>query len=215
LNFFKSLQQVVGQAKCNKTQLGINIMTDKKQQKMRKINKPPYDNFPFISNDKISLRKIQNSDIKNLIEISFYDSIQATTLEQAIEMNLKINRDYDDGNSVHWVIVENQSNKIVGTCGYYRGFDKGEGELGCILLPQYRGQGFMTSAMLLAIDFGIIKIGLKRIWAITSQQNEKAIKLLERLDFKKIRILDDNEVEFELISTIKNKTIVRKKSPNR
>lgn len=58
----------------------------------------------------------------------------------------------------------------------------------------------MISAILLAIGFGIKNIGLKRIWAITSQQNEKAIKLLERLNFKKIRVLDDNEVEFELVS---------------
>ena len=172
---------------------------------MSKIKTPPYDDFPFVSNDKISLRQILNSDINDLIEISFYDSIQATTLEHAIEMNSKINEDYDGGNSVHWGIVDNQSNKIVGTCGYYRGFDKGEGELGCVLLPQYRGQGFMTSAMLLAIDFGIKYIELKRIWAITSRQNEKAIKLLERLDFKKSRVLDDNEVEFELISQSKTK----------
>ena len=167
---------------------------------MTRIKPPPYDEFPLVSNDKISLRQILNSDINDLTEISFYDSIQATTLEQAIEMNSKINMDYDDGNSFHWGIVDNQSNKIIGTCGYYRGFDKGGGELGCVLLPQYRGQGFMTSAMLLAIDFGLKNIGLKRIWAITSQQNEKAIKLLERINFKNIRVLDDNEVEYELIS---------------
>lgn len=59
----------------------------------------------------------------------------------------------------------------------------------------------MTSAMRLAIDFGINNIGLNRIWAITSAQNEKAIKLLERLGFVKIRELADNEIEFELNST--------------
>lgn len=161
---------------------------------------PPYDQYPFLSNDKVSLRQILNSDINDLIEISFYDAIQAETLDQAIEMNAKIHRDYDDGNSFHWGIVDIQTNKIVGTCGYYRGFDKAGGELGCVLLPHYRGQGFMTSAMLLAIDFGLKIIGLKRIWAITSQENEKAIKLLERVNFKKIRILDENEVEFEFVA---------------
>lgn len=30
--------------------------------------------------------------------------------------------------------------------GYYRGFENASGELGCVLLPQFRGQGFMTSA---------------------------------------------------------------------
>ncbi len=160
---------------------------------------PPYENFPSISDDKIMLRQLQFSDINDLIEISFYDAVQATTMKQATEMQTKINKDYIDGNSIHWGIVDKSTNKIVGTCGYYRGLEKGEGELGCVLLSKYRGQGYMTSAMLLAIEFGRNDIGLKRIWAITSKQNEKAIKLIEKLNFIKIAELDDSEIEYELI----------------
>lgn len=159
---------------------------------------PPYDNFPSISNDKISLRQIQLSDVNDIIEISFYDAIQATTMKQAAEMQTRIDKDYLDGNSIHWGIADKLTNKIVGTCGYYRGLDKGEGELGCVLLPKYRGQGFMSSAMLLAIKFGLNYIGLTRIWAITNKQNEKAINLIEKLNFIKIADLNENEVEYEL-----------------
>jgi ribosomal-protein-alanine N-acetyltransferase len=63
---------------------------------------PPYNIFPIIFGDKISLRQILTSDIENIIEISFYDSIQATTFRQAAEMQAKINKDYNDGNSIHW-----------------------------------------------------------------------------------------------------------------
>lgn len=136
-------------------------------------------------------------DLKDLIEISFYDSVQATTLQQAKEMQSKINRDYADGNAIHWGIADNTTNTILGTCGYYRGFNNDGGELGCVLLPQFRGQGFMTTAMKLAIDFGINNIGLKRIWAITTKQNDNAIKLLERLDFIRIADLQDDEIEYE------------------
>ena len=159
---------------------------------------PPYHIFPNISGDKIALRQILPSDIKDLIAISFYDSIQATTLEQAAAMQDKINKDYNDGNSIHWGIVDKATNKIIGTCGYYRGLDKGNGELGCVLLPQFRGLGFMTQAMQLAIDFGLNKIRLKRVWAITTKQNIKAIQLLERLNFIKIADLQDDEIEYEL-----------------
>ena len=160
---------------------------------------PPYDTFPSISDDKISLRQIQFSDINDIIEISFYDAIQATTLTQAMEMLAKINMDYSSGNSIHWAIADKLTNKIIGTCGYYRGLDKGEGELGCVLLPQYCGQGYMTFALLLAIEFGQNNIGLKRIWARTTKQNEKAIKLIEKLNFIKIADLDNNEIAYELI----------------
>lgn len=159
---------------------------------------PPYDIFPIITGDKISLREIRSADIEDILEISFYDSIQATTFQEAKEMQSKINKDYINGNSIHWGIADNSTNKIIGTCGYYRGLDKGAGELGCVLLPQYRGQGFMTSAMLLVIDFGINSIGIKRIWAVTTKKNKKAIKLFENLNFIKIADLNDNEIEYEL-----------------
>jgi ribosomal-protein-alanine N-acetyltransferase len=159
---------------------------------------PPYAVFPNITGDKISLRQISTTDISHLIEISFYDAVQATTVEKAIANQAKINKDYFEGNSIHWGIADKLTNKIVGTCGYYRGLDKGEGELGCVLLPQYRGQGYMTAAMLLAIEFGLNTIGLKRIWAVTSQHNAEAIKLLERLNFIKVADLDEHEVEYEL-----------------
>ncbi|MFV5685248.1 hypothetical protein ACM55I_07355 [Flavobacterium sp. GB2R13] len=62
---------------------------------------PPYDIFPIITGDKISLRQILTTDIEDLIEISFYDSIQATTFQQVTEMQVKIDKNYIDGNSVH------------------------------------------------------------------------------------------------------------------
>lgn len=160
---------------------------------------PPFDNFPTITDDKILLREIVASDLVDLIEISFYDGLQSKSLEQAATMLSKIKNDYSEGNSVHWGIADTITNKIVGTCGYYRGLNKGEGELGCVLLPQYQGRGYMTSAMLLAINFGINTIGLKRIWAITSQDNSGAIRLLERLNFIKVNDLDGNKVEYELL----------------
>lgn len=174
-----------------------------------KMKLPPYNIFPDISGDKVSLRQIRTTDIKDLVEISYYDSVQATTEQQAIDMLAKINKDYIDGNSIHWGIADKLTNEIVGTCGYYRGLDKGEGELGCVLLPHYRGQGFMTSAMLLAIEFGINKIGLKRIWAKTSQNNKQAINLLERLDFIKIADLADSEIEYELVHQKYNRMVTK------
>ena len=159
---------------------------------------PPYDIYPSISDEKIVLRQILASGIKDVIEISFYDSIPAKTIEEATEMQQKIDKDYETGNSIHWGIVDKTTNNIVGTCGYYRGFDEGIGELGCVLLSQYRGQGFMSHAMQLAINFGLNTIGLKCVKAITTKQNDKAVKLLDRLNFIKIADLQDDEIEYEL-----------------
>lgn len=161
------------------------------------MNLPPYKDFPNITGNKILLRQVLRSDLKDIIEISFYNRKQAKSLEEATMMLDKIDNDYMEGNSIHWGIAFNSTNILVGTCGYYRGFDNGEGELGCILLPHFRGQGFMLEAMQLAIDFGFNSIGLKRIWAITSKHNFKAVSLLNRLSFIRVKELQNDEIEFE------------------
>lgn len=161
---------------------------------------PPYDIYPSISGDKVTLRQVLQSDIADLVEISCYDAVQATSIDEALLMQEKIDQNYREGNSIHWGIADTTTNKLIGTCGYYRGFDKGAGELGCILLPKFRGQGFMTNAMQLAIRFGQNDIGLIRIWAITTKSNHTAIKLLERLDFTKVADFEEEKIEYELRS---------------
>jgi len=162
------------------------------------MNLPPYDTFPNLSGDNILLREILHDEIKDIVEISRYDAIPAKNVAEAVEMQEKINQNYKDGQCIHWGIADKTTNAIVGTCGYYRGLVEGEGELGCILLPQFKGQGFMTAAIQLAINFGLNEIGLKRVFAITTHQNGKAIKLLERLGFVKIADKEEGEIEYEL-----------------
>jgi ribosomal-protein-alanine N-acetyltransferase len=163
------------------------------------MKRPPFETFPDISGDKVSLRQIQPSDMPAIVDISFYDAVKASTTEEAMEMQEKIDNDYLEGNSIHWGIFDNASGTIVGTCGFYRGFLNGAGELGCVLLPQFQGQGFMTAAMQLAIDFGIGHMKLRRIWAATAAENQKARKLFERLNFTEVRETPDGEVELELV----------------
>jgi ribosomal-protein-alanine N-acetyltransferase len=157
--------------------------------------RPPFKIFPSLSNEKITIREIGSDDIQHIIEISYYDAVQAKNAAEAAEMQDRIDRDYLEGNSIHWCIVDNSTNKIVGTCGYYRGFENGAGELGCVLLAEYRGKGLMFPALKLAIDFGLNKMDLDQIKAITDKKNIKAIKLLERLNF--INTTDsEDEIEY-------------------
>ena len=164
------------------------------------MNLPPYDKYPEIHSDPIVLRQVEPDDIKDLVEISTYDSQKALTIADAIEMQNKINRDYQNGSSIHWGIANKRTNTIMGTLGFYRGLDKGVGELGCVLKPEFRGEGVMSKAMKLAIAFGLNDIGLSKIIAITTKQNGNAIKLLERLNFRKITDLQEGEVEYQFIN---------------
>lgn len=167
------------------------------------MNLPPYIKFPEIISDQIILRDVRAEDLKDLVEISFYDAKPALSIDDTIVMQHKIDMDYRNGSSLHWVIVDKHSNKIVGTLGYYRGFKNGIGELGCVLKSNFRGQGYMTTAMKLAIEFGLHTIGLNKIKAITSTQNSNAIKLLERLNFVKTADLSEDEIEYNFGTIIR------------
>ncbi|SFI56419.1 ribosomal-protein-alanine N-acetyltransferase [Kaistella treverensis] len=165
---------------------------------MPKKIRPPFPEFPVLMNDRITLRQISAADLQSLIEISFYDGIPAKTFEEALAMNNRINEDYARGNSLHWGIVENSSGEIAGTCGFYRGFENDAGELGCVLLPQFYGKGLMTAALQLACEFGKNVLKLQHIFAVSTSENQKAISLLERLNFVKTENLPEKQVKFEL-----------------
>lgn len=164
------------------------------------MNFPPYDKFPEIDSETIILREIQDDDIKDVVEISFYDAMPALTVEKAKEMQNRINQDYQNGSSIHWGIANKQTNQIMGTLGYYRGFDNGIGELGCVLKSEFHGKGFMTTAMKMAAEFGLNNIGLTKVIAITDRQNNSAIKLFNRVGFVKTRDLEENEIEYQFVN---------------
>ena len=166
------------------------------------MNLPPYTHFPTIAIENIVLRQVLPSDIPFIVEISVYDAKQARSIAEATEMQARIDWDYLAGNSIHWAIEDKRNNAVVGTCGYYRGFDNETGELGCILLPAFRGRGYMALALKGAITYGLAQMGLKRIIAITTQQNNQAIHLLNRLGFKQVSVLNQDDVIYEYSNTL-------------
>ncbi len=158
---------------------------------------PPYRNFPTFTADHVRLRAIRPDDLEDIVEISFYDGRKAKTAEDALKMLDKINADYQRGDSINWGITTKEEDAIVGTCGYYRGFANGTGELGFVLKSAFRGKGYMSAAVKAAAEFGLQKMGLQRVIAITGNQNTKAIQVLERAQFFKTKELEDDYSEYE------------------
>lgn len=160
------------------------------------MNPPPYHPFPILNTEEIILREVLKSDLEAILDVLYYDGVKAASIEHAIEIQKQIDRDYLAGSSVHWAIAEKSSNSIVGTCGFYRGFENEIGEVGCVLLSGYHGRGIMTNALEMVIQFGFDEMDLKKIEAITSPENEKAIALLERLEFSKGSRLSHDQIVY-------------------
>ncbi|WP_183577463.1 GNAT family N-acetyltransferase [Mucilaginibacter sp. X5P1] len=161
------------------------------------LNLPPYNEFPELQYDNIIMRQISTTDIANIIDICVYDGKWAVTAHDAQEILNKIDKDYQDGNSIHWGIVDIGKNIIVGSCGYYRGFDNDTGEMGFILKSEFRGKGYMLTAVNLAANYGLMDIGLKKVIAITSNRNIKTKNLLSRAGFEIDRVLADEDIQYK------------------
>lgn len=147
------------------------------------VNLPPYSTFPELISEKLLLREARTEDIPSLLEALTYDGRTAQTVAEGAQIIEKVHLDYLNGESVNWVIEALETNQLIGFVGYYRGFENGFGEIGFVLKEAFRGKGFMSQALQLAVDFGINKMRLRQVRAFTKPDNEKAIAVLERNGF--------------------------------
>lgn len=118
---------------------------------------------------------------------------EAKTFIQAITKNIESNA------SIYWVITLNGTDKLIGTiCLFHFSDDNLKAEIGYELLPDFQGKGIMQEAISKVIDFGIRHIGLTSIEAYTHSENQSSTRLLEKFNFKKSGVGEENLMMFTL-----------------
>jgi [ribosomal protein S5]-alanine N-acetyltransferase len=83
-----------------------------------------------------------------------------------------------------WILVTREGTKI-GTCGFHC-WNRSEGrcEIGYDLNPDFWGKGFMEEAIRAALRFAENDMKIRRVDACIYPENEKSLKLAERLGFE-------------------------------
>ena len=142
--------------------------------------------MPELASDRVRLRAVTPADAPSIVEISFYDGVPAASELDARTMLAWIEADRARGESLHWGICLPGSDEVVGTIGYYRGFDCDVGEVGYVLRRAYRGRGIMTHALELVADYGLSRLGLGAVVAHTDPTNHPSIALLRRAGFTEV-----------------------------
>ena len=100
-------------------------------------------------------------------------------------------------------LVERKSDGLpLGICGLIKRDALEDVDLGFAFLPEYRAQGYAYEAAAAVLAYGQSVFGLKRIVAITSPDNDRSAKLLEKLGFtfEKMLQLPDDEGEVKLFA---------------
>ena len=159
-------------------------------------NKHHFIKTPVIPGHRLVLKEISFSDVSSIIEISVYDGVFAEDEAGGMAILKQINADVANGDSYHWGIFLKETNKLVGTCGYYRGFSGKCGEIGYLLNSSARGRGFMTEAIKLMVAFGFETLGLTTVVAYTDPTNLASIGVLQRTGFHQVNS-NDHDLKFE------------------
>ncbi len=82
------------------------------------------------------------------------------------------------------MLVSLKNGTPIGLCGLLKRDTLEHPDIGFAFLPQYRGQGYAREAAAATLAHGRDTVGLKRILAITSPDNEASGKLLEKIGLR-------------------------------
>lgn len=150
-----------------------------------------FETVPKLSNNRLLLRGILPGDATDLIEILMYDGVPATNKTEARHILQKTEADRAKGESILWGIFLKESGEVVGLCSYHRGYPDNIGEIGYALKAAFRGQGIMTEAVQLIVEFGLNVMKLNNVVAYTSPNNVASARVLQRAGFHQVSSTDD------------------------
>lgn len=145
------------------------------------MNKSVFDKFPSLTTQRLQLRALRVDDLTALLPIVFYKEDEAQDGQRVLQVLEKVQLDFEKQLAITWGIV--YEDQLVGTCGYYRGFENDIGEVGYVMNARYRRKGIMKEALKCILQFGFEKMKLKEIRAYTAHDNMPSIALLRQLGF--------------------------------
>lgn len=102
-----------------------------------------------------------------------------------------------------WLVELKDSNVSIGICGLLKRDALTDVDIGYAFLPRFWSMGYAYESASAVMSYAMNVLGLKRLLAITSQDNAGSIKVLEKLGLKFDRMvrLSEDESEIKLFAT--------------
>lgn len=156
--------------------------------------------FPILISERLTLRKLSKKDSEEILQLrsdtainKFLNRKPAKTLEDALHFISTIIENESD-ELFYWAVTKTGDDKLLGTiCLFDFVSDLKKCEIGYELLTEYQGQGIMTEAAGTVLEYAIKTQGIKVINAQTHKYNQSSTKLLQKLNFKKLDdVIEDN-----------------------
>lgn len=150
---------------------------------LRQLREDDADFIFRLLNDPSWLRFIGDRGVRNLDDARRYIVNGPVAMYEAAGFGL-------------FVVERRGDGAMMGLCGLLKRAGLDDIDIGFAFFPEFGGQGYAFEAARATVDYAFAQHGLRRIVAITAQDNIASIRLLEKLGFVQERnITLPNETE--------------------
>lgn len=148
-----------------------------------------FSNIPTLQCDRLCLRPMHPIDAEDMFSYAKREDVTEYLLwsphpsvNYTADYLRYIQSRYALGDFFDWAIIDRESRRMIGTCGFTKiNTDNDSGEIGYVLNPDFWGRGYATEAAKRVMEFGFDELGLHRIEARFMQGNERSLRVMEKL----------------------------------
>ena len=145
-----------------------------------------FSNIPTIYTERLSLRAMHPIDAEDMFDYAKRPEVTKYLLwreHESISFTrdylIYVGRRYALGDFYDWAIIDRESRKMIGTCGFTKiDTANNSAEIGYVLNPDFHRRGFGSEAVKRILKFGFEELKLNRIEARFMQGNEASLALM-------------------------------------
>jgi len=153
---------------------------------------------PHIETDRLIVRRFEERDVEDILDYSTYDASDA---HRRRNVDWKLSEDgvlewwtpmvtlpVDEATEWLGLVIEVKAlGRVVGNTGFNtkKLADQRQGMIGWILGEAFEGNGYMTEAVTGLLDHLFFEESFHRAYAMTSLDNRKSWRLMERLGMRR------------------------------
>jgi len=157
------------------------------------MNLSIFSEFPELKFEAFDLLPIQEHHLNDLEYLcQFRPPDRRGPAKELLE---QIQEEYGKKNAINWGIFD--EHKLIGTIGFYRGFENNEGEIGYMLIPSYQQKGIMSKMVPFFLKFAKERMQLSSVCAYTAPDNIGSQKVLTNSGLDQIQS-DENDFKYRI-----------------
>lgn len=145
-----------------------------------------FSNIPALYTERLSLRAMHPIDAEDMFDYAKRPEVTKYLLwreHESISFTrdylIYVGRRYALGDFYDWAIIDRESRKMIGTCGFTKiDTANNSAEIGYVLNPDFHRRGFGSEAVKRILKFGFEELKLNRIEARFMQGNEASLALM-------------------------------------